>query len=62
MHLKYSEYLAESPSIDAIHVRLLMGYLLAADHLVAVVLLGQHSEGGLDDATTQAQDQMQSGL
>lgn len=36
--------------------------LLAADHLVAVVLLGQLSERGLDDATTQTQNQMQSGL
>lgn len=36
--------------------------LLAADHLVAVVLLGQLSEWGLDDTTTQTQNQMQSGL
>lgn len=36
--------------------------LLAADHLVAVEPLGQHSERGLDDATTQTQHQMKSGL
>lgn len=36
--------------------------LLAADHLVTVELLGQHSERGLDDATTQTQHQMKSGL
>lgn len=41
---------------------LLLGYLLAADHLVAVVLLGQHSEWRLNDTTTQTQDQMQSWL
>lgn len=41
---------------------LLLDYLLAADHLVAVVLLGQHSEWRLNDTTTQTQDQMQSGL
>ena len=28
---------------------------LPADHLVAVVLLGQDTEGGLDDSTTQTQ-------
>lgn len=37
-------------------------HLLAADHLVAVVLLGQLSEGRLDDATAQTQNQMQSGF
>lgn len=36
--------------------------LLAADHLVAVEPLGQLSERGLDKATTQTQDQMESGL
>lgn len=38
------------------------GIALAADHLVAVEPLGQLSERGLDDATTQTQDQMESGL
>ena len=33
--------------------------LLAADHLVTVVLLGQHSEGRLNDPTTQTEYQMQ---
>jgi hypothetical protein len=33
--------------------------LLAADHLVTVVLLGKHSEGRLNDATTQTEHQMQ---
>lgn len=37
-------------------------HLLAADHLVAVVFLGQLSEGRLDDAATQTQNQMQGGL
>ena len=37
-------------------------YLLATDHLVTVVLLGQHTQGGLDDATTQTQHQMEGGL
>lgn len=36
--------------------------LLAADHLVAVVFLGQLSEGWLNDTTTQTQNQMQGGF
>ena len=36
--------------------------LLAADHLVAVVLGGQDAQTGLDDATTQTQHQMKGGL
>lgn len=43
-------------------VQLNLHDLLAADHLVAVEPLGQHSERGLDDATTQTQHQMKSGL
>lgn len=35
---------------------------LAADHLVAVELGGQSLERGLDDATTQTEDQMEGGL
>lgn len=35
---------------------------LAADHLVLVVLAGQDLQGGLDDAATQAQHQVQGGL
>lgn len=35
---------------------------LAADHLVTVVLLGKLTKGWLDDATTQAQHQVQSGF
>merc|ERR1712002_1213568 len=38
------------------------GVALAADHLVTVVLLGQHPQRWLDDATTQAQHQVQCGL
>ena len=43
---------------------LLYGFqdLLAADHLVAVVPLGQLSERRLNDTTTQTQHQMQSGF
>ncbi len=37
-------------------------YSLAADHLVAVVLLGQQSQAGLDDTTSQAQHQVKGGL
>ena len=36
--------------------------LLAADHLVAVVLGGQNAQTGLDNAATQTQHQMQGGL
>lgn len=36
--------------------------LLAADHLVTVVFLGQLSEGWLNDTTTQTQNQMQGGF
>jgi hypothetical protein len=35
---------------------------LAADHLVLVVLAGQDLQGGLNDATTQAQHQVEGGL
>ena len=35
---------------------------LATDHLIAVVLLGQHTERGLDDTTTKTENQMESGL
>jgi hypothetical protein len=38
------------------------GVALAADHLVAVVLGGQGLEGGLDDTTTEAEDQVESRL
>ena len=31
------------------------GVALPADHLVAVVLLGQQTQGGLDDSSTQTQ-------
>lgn len=46
--------------ITLVHLKLCD--LLAADHLVAVEPLGQHSERGLNDATTQTQHQMKSGL
>ena len=36
--------------------------LLAADHLVAVVLGGQDAQTGLNDATTQTQHQVEGGL
>ena len=36
--------------------------LLAADLLVAVVLAGKHSEGGVDDSTTKAEDEVEGGL
>jgi hypothetical protein len=38
------------------------GVALAADHLVAVVLGGQGLEGGLNDTTTEAEDQVKSRL
>jgi hypothetical protein len=38
------------------------GVALAADHLVAVELGGQSLERGLDDTTTQTEDQVQGGL
>ena len=36
------------------------GVALAADHLVTVVLGGQGLERGLDDATTETEDQVES--
>ena len=38
------------------------GVALSADHLVAVVLSGQNLQRWLDSTTTQAKDQMESGL
>jgi|SRR5690242_927657 len=38
------------------------GVALAADHLVAVVLGGKGLEGGLDDTTTETEDQVESRL
>ena len=38
------------------------GVALAADHLVAVVLLRQDTKRGLDDATTEAEHQVEGGL
>jgi hypothetical protein len=35
---------------------------LAADGLIAVVLGGEGLQGGLDDTTTQAQDEVKGGL
>jgi len=35
---------------------------LSADHLVAVVFLGKNAERGLNDTTTQAKNQVESGL
>ena len=35
---------------------------LAADHLLAVELAGQHCQGGLDDAPAQAKHQVEGGL
>lgn len=39
-----------------------VGITLAADHLVAVVLLGKLAEGGIDDASLQKKHQAQGGL
>jgi hypothetical protein len=36
--------------------------LLPADHLIAVVLHGEGLEGGLDEAATQTEDEMQGRL
>jgi len=38
------------------------GVALAADHLVAVVLLRQDTKRGLDDATTETEHQVEGGL
>lgn len=35
---------------------------LAADHLVAVVLAGQSLEGGFDNTTAEAEDEMKGGF
>jgi hypothetical protein len=37
-------------------------FLLAADHLLAVVLLGQQAERGLNDTTTKAENQVKGAL
>ena len=52
------------PVMDSEDTRNLMKSddLLAADHLVTVVFLGQHTEGRLDDTTTQTQNQMEGWL
>lgn len=49
--------LNESPSLEVKRV-----LLLAADHLLAVVFLGQLSEGRLDDASSETQHQVEGGL
>jgi hypothetical protein len=36
--------------------------ILAANHFLAVVLLGEHLEGGLNDTTSQAEDKVQCAL
>ena len=38
------------------------GVALPADHLVTVVLLGQQTQGGLNDTTPEPEDQMEGGL
>ena len=38
------------------------GVALPADHLVAVVPLGQDTEGGLDDSSSQSEHQVEGGL
>ena len=38
------------------------GVALPADHLVAVVPLGQDTQGGLDDSSPQSEDQVEGGL
>ena len=38
------------------------GVALPADHLVAVVPLGQDTQGGLDDSSPQPEDQVEGGL
>merc|ERR1712002_387440 len=38
------------------------GVAFAANHLLAVVLLGQHAEGRLDDATSETQNEMEGRL
>ena len=34
------------------------GIALSADHFVAIVFLGQYSQGGFDDTTSESEDQM----
>ena len=38
------------------------GVALPADHLVAVVPLGQDAQGGLDDSSSQSEHQVEGGL
>ena len=38
------------------------GVALPADHLVAVVPLGQDTQGGLDDSSSQSEHQVEGGL
>merc|ERR1719158_743402 len=38
------------------------GVTLPADNLVTVVFLGQNPQGGLDDSTSQSEDQVEGGL
>lgn len=48
------------PAVDSTGMQ--AGITLAADHLVAVVLLGKLAEGGLNDAAPQTKHQVQGGL
>ena len=59
------------PNVGGVSARLLSavggsgvepGVALAANHLVSVVFLGQNTEGGLNNATTETEHQMQGGL
>ena len=48
------------PAVDGPGVE--PGVAHAADHLVAVVLLGQDPQGRLDDSSSQSQHQVEGGL
>ena len=49
--------------LPAVHgPRVEPGVADAADHLVAVVLLGQDPQAGLDDAAPESEHQVESGL
>ena len=49
----------KNSSFERENVEVVGQFLLSADHLVAVVLLSQHPQTGLDDTTTQTKHQVQ---
>lgn len=54
-------FIYQQPDVWQWHFTVFL-YILAADHLVAVELLGQHSHRRLNDAASQTQHKMEGGL